>query len=244
MIRRSRSIGICYLRGGVGASSRFPGTFTADDAIGQIQDILRRAAPDTLVLCINCTGGAPAQAEAIFRYVKFLEERYAIRTLSFIEDFATSAGYWIACSCSEIYALDCSVIGSIGIATRTFEVSGFLKKLGVERRVYSDADAKLDLDMFSEHSETSVARTQHLNRSLEATFLRNIAQSRSGRIRIDPDEIRTGRIWTGREALEAGLVDGVDGFRTFLQADEFASHKLVFAKQPRKGKLLRLLGIS
>ena len=243
MIGRSRSIGICFLRGAVGASSRFPGTFTADEAIEQLQEIFRRGTPDVLLLCINCTGGAPAQAEAIFRYVRFLEARYAVRTLAFVEDFATSAGYWIACSCREIYALDSSVIGSIGIATKSFDVSRLLKRVGVERKVYSDSAAKHDLDMFMEHSESAIDRTRLVNRSLEAAFMRDITGSRADRLRTGAEEVLSGRLWTGRDAASLGLIDGIDGFRTFVEADEFASHRLVFAKPRRKSGLMRLLSL-
>jgi ClpP class serine protease len=236
-----RVAALCFLRGGVGASSRFPGTFTADQAIEQIDEVFGRRPPDVLALSINCTGGSPAQAEAIFRYVRHLGSSYSIRTIAFVEDFATSAGYWIACGCREIYALDCSLIGSIGITTKSFEVGGLLKRFGVERRVYSDSAAKADLDMFSEHTPEAVERTKAVNKSLEGCFLESIKSSRGERLAIMQDELRTGRLWTGREAVAAGLVDGIADIRTFLQADEFSSFKLICPK-PKRSKGLVSLG--
>lgn len=242
MRRRVRGIAaLCQLRGGVGSSSHFPGTFTADQAIEQIDEVFGRRPPDLLALSINCTGGAPAQAEAIFRYVRHLESCYNIRTIAFVEDFATSAGYWIACSCREIYALDCSLIGSIGIITKSFEIGSLLKRLGIERQIYSDSAAKGDLDLFSQHTPEAVERIKVVNKSLEDCFLESIFKSRAERLIMQQEELRTGRLWNGRDAVEAGLVDGIADIRTFLQSEEFSSYELVCPKPKRSKGPLGLL---
>ena len=68
-----------------------------------------------VALLINSPGGAPGQAELLYRYIYRLSQEKSIPVYSFVEDVAASGGYWLACAGKEIYALETSILGSIGV---------------------------------------------------------------------------------------------------------------------------------
>lgn len=244
MISRSPKIAVCTLRGSIGASSLFPGTLTAESVIDQLQELCAPRPPEILVLCINCTGGAPAQTEMIYRYMTRLKARFKLRTIAFIEDFATSAGFWLAASCDEIYALETSLIGSVGIMTKTFDLSPLLKKVGVDRKLYSTSSAKTDLDLFHPHSDLAIERTKRVNAAIESSFTSALHSSRGDRLILAPDELKSGEIWTGSEAATLGLIDAVASFQTFFEQEYFLSHELVHPKPAKKSLLAKVLGFK
>ena len=80
----------------------------------------------------------------------------------FAEDVAASGGYFIACAGDEIYANSSSIIGSIGVITASFGFKEMIKKIGVERRIYTAGKNKSTLDPFVEEKEEDVQRLKKL----------------------------------------------------------------------------------
>ena len=110
---------------------------------------------------INSPGGSPVQSEMIFLYIRRLSEQKNIPVFIFMEDCAASGGYYIACAGDEIYASENSIVGSIGVVSRGFGLHDVIKKLGVERRVYTQGDNKSILDPFMPAKDSDIRYYQN-----------------------------------------------------------------------------------
>src|SRR5512145_1868705 len=93
-----------------------------------------------VALVINSPGGSPVQSHLIFRRIRQLAEEKGLRVIAFVEDVGASGGYMIACAADEIICDRSSILGSIGVVGATFGLDKAIKKLGVERRVYTAGD--------------------------------------------------------------------------------------------------------
>src|ERR1700751_1096588 len=101
-----------------------------------------------VALLINSPGGSPVQSHLIYRRIRQLAAENDRRVIAFAEDVAASGGYMIACAADEIICDPSSIVGSIGVIGATFGFPEAMKKLGVERRVYTAGDHKSTLDPF------------------------------------------------------------------------------------------------
>jgi len=101
-----------------------------------------------VALSINSPGGSPVQSRMIFDRIRALAEEKNKRVLVFVEDVAASGGYMIALAGDEIFADATSIVGSIGVVSGGFGFPELLKKIGVERRVYTSGENKVILDPF------------------------------------------------------------------------------------------------
>jgi len=101
-----------------------------------------------VVLSINSPGGSPVQSRMIFARIRQLAAEKNKRVLVFVEDVAASGGYMLALAGDEIFADPTSVVGSIGVVSGGFGFPELLKKIGVERRVYTAGENKAILDPF------------------------------------------------------------------------------------------------
>ena len=98
------------------------------------------------------------QSHLIYSYIRQLAEKNKVKVIIFAEDVAASGGYLISCAGDEIYANSSSIIGSIGVISASFGFKDLIKKIGVERRVYTAGKNKSTLDPFVDEKEEDVKR--------------------------------------------------------------------------------------
>ena len=183
------------------------------DFSGQ-QEIIKKAFSlkkiKNVAITINSPGGSPVQSHLIYSYIRELAEKKKIKVLVFAEDVAASAGYLIACAGDEIYANSSSIVGSIGVISASFGFKDMIKKIGVERRIYTAGKNKSTLDPFVEEKEEDVNRLKKIQLELHQDFINVVKTSRGSKL-IDPDKNNTftGEFWSGASALKLGLVDGL-----------------------------------
>ena len=82
-----------------------------------------------MVLLVNSPGGSPVQSALIANRIRDIAKEKEIPVYCFIEDLAASGGYWLSCAADKIYAMESSIIGSIGVITQVLEQLKQLKKL-------------------------------------------------------------------------------------------------------------------
>jgi len=109
-----------------------------------------------VVIAINSPGGSPVQSRMIYSRIRELAREKQKKVLVFVEDVAASGGYMIALAGDEIIADATSIVGSIGVVSGGFGFPELLKKLGVERRVYTAGDNKVILDPFQPEKEKDI----------------------------------------------------------------------------------------
>ncbi len=213
-------VAVVRLAGVIGAR---PGTLQAGGitAAAFIQPLERAFAMKGAVavaLAINSPGGAPAQSALIVKRIRSLAKEYELPVFAFAEDVAASGGYMLACAADEIFADDTSVVGSIGVISAGFGFPELLKKVGVERRVYTAGTSKGMLDPFQPEKPDEVEHLKELQRDVHDVFKELVRERRAGKLKAGEDELFTGAFWTGRRALTLGLIDGIGELTDVMKA--------------------------
>ena len=174
-----------------------------------------RNAP-AIAVSVNSPGGSLVQSRLIFRRIRDLAKEKDKKVIVFVEDAAASGGYMIACAGDEIIADPSSIVGSIGVISAGFGFPELLKKIGVERRVYTAGENKAVLDPFQPEKADDIERLKRLQLDVHKTFIDLVKSRRGDRLADDP-ELFTGAFWAGEGALQRGLVDGLGDMRSFLK---------------------------
>ncbi|TVP92292.1 MAG: signal peptide peptidase SppA [Pseudomonadaceae bacterium] len=211
--------------GGMDSSKRTTGSHTAVIEVrGLIADqqqasadnlvtSLRRAFEDEntrgIVMRINSPGGSPVQSGYIYDEIRRLRAKHPGTPLyAVITDLGASGAYYIAAAADEIYADRSSLVGSIGVTAAGFGFVGTLDKLGIERRTYTAGEHKAFLDPFQPEREDERQFWKSVLDTTHQQFIDRVKEGRGDRL-ADNDDLFTGLIWNGEQALELGLIDGL-----------------------------------
>jgi len=194
-----------------------------------------------VALVINSPGGSPVQSRQIYLRIRQLAAEKKLPVLVFAEDVAASGGYMIACAGDEIYCDPSSILGSIGVVGGSFGFQEAIKKIGVERRLYTAGSHKAMLDPFLPENPDDVARLKAIQREIHTTFINLVKQSRGSRLKAADDVLFTGEYWAGETAIGLGLADGIGDLRSTLRA-RYGEKVLTPVIAPATGLLSGLLG--
>jgi signal peptide peptidase SppA len=203
---------------------------------GLADQIERAFTMDGLVavaLAINSPGGSPAQSALIQGRIRQFAAEKNVPVLAFAEDVAASGGYWLALAADEIFATEGSIVGSIGVISAGFGFTEVLKRFGIERRVYTAGEHKGMLDPFQPEDPDDVARLKALQIDLHDGFKAIVRSRRGARLKEDA-ELFSGAIFTGRQALARGLIDGIGELR-FVLRERFGETVRLVPVAPRSG---------
>ncbi len=173
-----------------------------------IERAFRKGKPAAVALVINSPGGSPVQSSLIAARIRRLATEKEIPVYAFVEDVAASGGYWLATAADEIYADESSILGSIGVISAGFGLTGLMEKLGVERRVHTAGKSKSMMDPFQPEKPADVKRLKALQEDIHAAFKTQVTTRRAGKL-PEGEDLFTGDIWLGRAAIEKGLADGI-----------------------------------
>src|ERR1700754_4919724 len=194
-----------------------------------------------VALLINSPGGSPVQSRQIYLRIRQLAAEKKLPVLVFVEDVAASGGYMIACAGDEIFCDPSSILGSIGVVGGSFGFQELIKKIGVERRLYTAGSHKAMLDPFQPENPNDVARVKALQREIHAIFIALVKQSRGSRLKGDDDVLFTGEYWAGETSVSLGLADAIGDMRTTLRA-RYGDKGQTPLIAPASGMLSGLLG--
>jgi signal peptide peptidase SppA len=171
-----------------------------------------------VALVINSPGGSPVQSRQIYLRIRQLAAEKQLPVLVFVEDVAASGGYMLACAGDEIFCDPSSILGSIGVVGGSFGFQELIKKIGVERRLYTAGEHKAMLDPFLPENPDDVARVKALQREIHAIFIALVKQSRGTRLKGTDDVLFSGEYWAGETSVSLGLADAVGDLRSTLRA--------------------------
>ncbi|MCK0714347.1 signal peptide peptidase SppA [Chromohalobacter sarecensis] len=207
------------MAGGVGASHlgvvEVDGVIDADGEASaeRIIEGLRAAwqAPSSraVVLHINSPGGSPVQSQRVYDEVRRLTEKGDKPVIAVIEDIGASGAYYMASAADDIYAAPASLVGSIGVIYSGFGMQEAIDKLGIERRVFTSGDNKAFLDPFSPMRDEQQQFWQDVLDTTHRQFIDDVKDGRGERLADDP-RLFSGLVWTGEQALDLGLIDGLE----------------------------------
>jgi signal peptide peptidase SppA len=194
-----------------------------------------------VAIVINSPGGSPVQSRQIYLRIRQLAAEKQLPVLVFVEDVAASGGYMIACAGDEIFCDPSSILGSIGVVGGSFGFQELLKRIGIERRLYTAGEHKAMLDPFLPENPEDVARVKALQREIHAIFIALVKQSRGARLKGTDDVLFSGEYWAGETSVTLGLADAIGDLRSTLRA-RYGEKVLTPIIAPPTGLLSGLLG--
>ncbi|MEK6692240.1 MAG: signal peptide peptidase SppA [Nitrospirota bacterium] len=198
-----------------------------------------------IVLRVDSPGGGVVPSQEIYEEVKKIREKGEKKVVVSMGSVAASGGYYIACPADKIVANPGSITGSIGVIMELANIEGLLEKIGVKSIVIKSGRHK---DIGSVMREMSAEEKEILQKVLDDVhnqFVEAVANGRG----INEDEVRNiadGRIFTGRQAKEMGLVDEIgnleDTIKLAAQISGIKGEPKVVSEDKRPGFLELFLG--
>lgn len=183
-----------------------------------IERAFRAAGLVAVAIVVNSPGGSPVQSALLYRRIRQLADEKKVPVIAFAEDVAASGGYWLALAGDEIFSEETSLLGSIGVISAGFGFYQLLERLGIERRLHTAGERKSLLDPFLPEESSDVARLGALQQDIHQSFTEHVRRRRAGKIDGRDEGLFNGDVWTGRKALERGLIDGIGDARGVLRA--------------------------
>ena len=219
MIWRKRRTTIPVLRfsGPIGLAVPLRPGLSLATVTGAIEKAFAIKRSPAVAIAINSPGGSPVQSRLIYARVRALAEERKKTVYTFIEDVGASGGYMLALAGDEIWADPTSIVGSIGVISAGFGFHKAIARLDIERRIYRAGAHKVELDPFEPAKPEAVERLKAIQREIHETFKAMVRERRAGRIEGDGEALFDGRVWTGTQACELGLIDGLGDLRTTMR---------------------------
>ena len=213
---------------------------SADRVVTGIREAFESPQAKALILRMNTPGGSPVQSGIINDEITRLRAtRPDFPVYAVIQDVCASGGYYIAVAANEIYADKASIVGSIGVRMDSFGFTEAMDKVGVERRSLTAGDNKAFLDPFMPLKERDVEHAHEMLNNIHQQFIDVVKTGRGDRLK-DNAEIFSGLFWSGEQALELGLIDGLANSSTVAR-DIVGAEELV-DYTPRPSYLDRFAG--
>ncbi|NVZ11734.1 S49 family peptidase [Allochromatium humboldtianum] len=205
---------------------------SADRVIFALRTAFEAKHAKGVILRINSPGGSPVQAGYINDEIKRLKEKYKkdhdgkdMPVYAVAVDLCASGGYYVAVGADAIYVDKASLVGSIGVRMDGFGFQKAIEDLGIERRLLTAGANKGILDPFSPLDESQRDFIQGVLDQLHAQFIDEVKRGRGDKLK-GGDELFSGLFWSGEEAVELGLADGL-GNSTQIARDLLGTEKVV-----------------
>ena len=201
------------LQGVIGKDSKLSSGLNFENIAPLLKRAFEMKKVKAVALNVNSPGGSPVQSELIYNYIRELSEEKKIPVYTFAQDVAASGGYWLLLSGDEIYAHNSSIIGSIGVIFSSFGFVDLIKKLGVDRRVYTEGKNKAILDPFLPEENENIEILKDAQRDIFEGFKELVKSRRGAKLKNNEDNLFTGAFWSGKKSAELGLVDEICDMR-------------------------------
>ena len=199
-----------------------------------------------IVLRVDSPGGDGSASDLIWRELRRAKE-LGKPVVASMGDVAASGGYYVAVAADEIYAEPSTVTGSIGVFVGKFDLDELYKELGLKLTTIKRGKSA---DLFSTVRPLTDEERRTLQQWVDAFYDQFVDRVADGRHlpRERVDELGRGRVWTGRQALDRGLVDKMGGLRDAIQAAKvragIAPDEPVSLDDPGKGEVSFLPGLQ
>lgn len=199
---------------------------SADNVVTGLREAFEDAKTKGVILRINSPGGSAVHAGYINDEVYRLRAKYPdVPVYAVLTDACASGGYYIAVAANRIFADKASLVGSIGVAMRSFGFVGTLDRLGIERRLWTAGEHKAFLDPFSPAKPEDVEHLKGVLSQVHRQFVDVVKKGRGERLKDDPS-LYSGLVWTGEEGVALGLVDAL-GSSSYVAREVIGAEDIV-----------------
>jgi protease-4 len=197
--------------------------FSAANVVPILEEAFADKEAAGIIIDINSPGGTPVQAAIIHDAILQFKKKYHKKVVIVGEDLLTSGAYYVAVAADKIYVNPNTLTGSIGVIMKGFGFVDLMKKIGVERRVYTMGNDKDRLDPFLPQTTEDMQKIQQVMNEVYQNFIQAVLEGRKGKLHVtDPKTLFTGDFWSGQTAAKLGLVDGL-GNLTDVMDKEFGT---------------------
>jgi protease-4 len=237
---KKSAIGIVYVDGpimlGGGQDSPFGGTIARSTEIRKALEAAERdKGIKAVVLRVDSPGGSAVASEIIYDATKRLKDKKPF--VVSMGDVAASGGYYVACAADTIFADESTITGSIGVVGGKFATNPMWKKIGVTFKEYkrgANAGLLSSADVFTKKEREKL---QAWMDDIYGVFKGHVTAIRGDRLKKPIDDIAGGRVYTGRQALELGLVDKIgtlqDAIRYVAEKAELTDYEVRVVPEPK-----------
>jgi len=186
---------------------------------GTINESLKKAREDdrikAIVLRVNSPGGSALASELIWREIELTKKIKPV--VVSMGDVAASGGYYIACNADRIFAEPTTITGSIGVFGTLPNGKGLADKMGINAEQVVTNKNALTYSFFEPLSEDQRVFIKEGVNDIYELFTQRVADGREGLTQDDVKAIAQGRVWTGKDALNNGLIDDLGGLDEALK---------------------------
>lgn len=210
------AVAIIYVDGPIVVGGSQPSPFSGTIARStEIRKALDEAARDdsikAVVLRVDSPGGSAVASEIILDATRRVKAKKPF--VVSMGDVAASGGYYVSCAADTIFADASTITGSIGVVSGKFVTNPMWKKIGITFKPYQRGKHAAMLSSGKAFSETERQRMQAWMDKIYDVFKDHVKAIRGKRLKKPIDELAGGRVYTGRQALELGLVDKLGTLR-------------------------------
>jgi protease IV len=219
-------IAVIYVQGVISSSE--DGYASDEGMVADIEDQLQQAVDDkhvkAIILRIDSPGGEVVASDTIYQAVVAAREKKPV--VADIDTMGASGAYYIAVGADYIVANELSITGSIGVIMESFTYGGLADKVGIKFYTFKSGKYKDILNPSREPTEDEKALVQGMVMEVYEKFVDIVAQERDMKVDDLKNGLADGRILSGKQALDAGFVDGLGYFDDAIdKAEELASIK-------------------
>ena len=173
-----------------------------------VYDLVANADAVAVLVYINSPGGETAASEAIYRALREVQKK--IPVVAVMGGVAASGGYMAAIAAERIFARESTITGSIGVLLEATNIVGLMDRMGVENETIRSGPLKSQPNPLERLTPSARVVNQKLVDDVHSMFKEMIIERRS----LEPgvvDGLADGRIYSGRAAVENGLIDDLGG---------------------------------
>jgi protease-4 len=183
--------------------------------VGQLKKFGDDSSIKAIILHVNSPGGGVAASEEIYREVKRIRSDKRKKIVVSIETVGASGAYYVASASDKIYADQGSVVGSIGVIAQWVNYGELLKWAKLKDIVIKTGEFKDTGNPARDLTPNEQAYMQQLIDNMFGQFVKAVADGRGMKFE-DVKTIANGKVWTGQQALDMKLIDGVGDFETVV----------------------------
>ncbi len=237
------TLGLVFDRGGYIGLVEIEGALVKPDkTVEWIDKLAKDGRVKVILVKVNSPGGGVVAADEIYRALLRAREEHNKPVVVYMGEVAASGGYYLSCAADSIIASPGTITGSIGVIMTLPVIEGTLKKIGAEVEVVKSEEHKDITSPFRKRTEAEMALLDTAVQDIYSQFVDIVVVGRK-LSREEVLKVADGRIITGRQAAEIGLVDRTgsyhDAIETAKKMGGLKEAKLM--KKTKKPSLLRYL---
>ncbi len=168
-----------------------------------------------IVLRVNSPGGSALASDIIWREIEVTKKDKPV--VVSMGNFAASGGYYISCNADKIIADPTTITGSIGVFGMVPNMSVFAERIGINAEQVGTNKRSMNYSLFEPMTDDFYNVTKEGIERVYTSFVTKVAEGRNMTFE-EVDAIAQGRVWTGKQALENGLVDELGGLEDAIKA--------------------------